>query len=65
MPDGSVVNWPSRDAKESIEDVFPYELEHALRARIIPAVRDWYHENVRKPIYDKGSRHSRDMKHRY
>lgn len=35
LPDGSLVRWPSPDAKQAIEDS-PYEYEHMYHTRFIP-----------------------------
>lgn len=38
--DGSVTIWPSQDAKNAIEDVLPYEIEHMFRNRVIPYLQE-------------------------
>lgn len=38
--DGSTSIWPSKDAKQSIEDSL-YEYEHMLRNRVIPTFQDY------------------------
>lgn len=58
-PDGDVISLPSQDAKNAIEDVLPYELEHMYRTRIAPGFSNWYHRNIRMPIYKHTMRSKR------
>lgn len=44
--DGSVILWPSKDAKEAVEDNVVYEGEHIARNRVFP----WFEDNVSRPI---------------
>lgn len=42
--DGSIMNWPSQDAKNAIEDVTPYEIEHYYLNRIAPFIQEYFME---------------------
>lgn len=56
--DGTVSLYPSKDIAESIEDNFVYQVEHFLRNRILPAVR----ENVIDRPYRYGQAYGRGLK---
>lgn len=49
--DGSVTFYPSKQVKESIEDVLPYELDHFYRNRISPHIDRYTIKNKYSPLY--------------
>lgn len=52
--DGTVTSWPSKDARDSIEDSIIYEMEHFIKNRITPGFREawndtwWNPKNAKK-----------------
>lgn len=62
--DGSVVMWPSADAKQSIEDT-PYEWEHVWRNRVAPffsGLADRFLERVYIEPYERRTGRRSDMR---